>query len=76
VLVRVEGADADALTRAMIARVQQDGTCWAGGTSWHGMTAMRISVSNWSTTEKDIDRSADSILEAVDTVVGVRRPQL
>jgi hypothetical protein len=26
---------------------------------------MRISVSNWSTTEDDIDRSADSIIRAV-----------
>jgi hypothetical protein len=29
------------------------------------MHAMRISVSNWSTTESDVDRSADSILRAV-----------
>jgi hypothetical protein len=45
-----------------MARVQADGTCWLGGTTWHGMGAMRISVSNWSTTETDIDRSADAIL--------------
>jgi glutamate/tyrosine decarboxylase-like PLP-dependent enzyme len=68
VLVRVEGADADALTRAMIARVQQDGTCWAGGTTWHGMAAMRISISNWSTTDADIDRSAAAMLRAVDAI--------
>jgi hypothetical protein len=36
-----------------------------GGTQWHGMDAMRISVSNWSTTEEDVDRSVDSILRAV-----------
>ena len=42
--------------RASIARVQADGTCWAGGTRWHGRPAMRVSVSNWSTTEADIDR--------------------
>jgi glutamate/tyrosine decarboxylase-like PLP-dependent enzyme len=65
VLVRAAGADADARTRAMIAAVQQDGTCWAGGTTWHGMAAMRISISNWSTTEQDIDRSADAMLRAV-----------
>jgi hypothetical protein len=51
------------LTRAVIADVQQEGTCWLGGTVWHGMAAMRISISNWSTTEQDIDRSADAILE-------------
>jgi len=59
-------AAADALTRAVIARVQQDGTCWLGGTSWHGMGAMRIAISNWSTTLEDIDRSADAILRAID----------
>ncbi len=55
-------AEADARTRAVIAAVQADGTCWAGGTTWHGMAAMRISVSSWKTTEKDIDRSAEAIL--------------
>ena len=62
VLVRFDGerGDADATTQQVIARVQDDGTCWLGGTTWHGMDAMRISVSNWSTTEEDIDRSAES----------------
>jgi len=58
VLVRFTGRD----TASVIARVQKDGTCWAGGTTWHGMHAMRISVSNWSTTEADIDVSAEAIL--------------
>ena len=49
----------------VIARVQADGVLWAGGTVWHGRPAMRVSVSNWSTTEADIDRSADAILSAV-----------
>jgi glutamate/tyrosine decarboxylase-like PLP-dependent enzyme len=66
VLVRFEAraADADALTKAVIARVQQDGVCWMGGTRWQGLEAMRISVSNWSTTEKDADMSADAVLSA------------
>jgi glutamate/tyrosine decarboxylase-like PLP-dependent enzyme len=67
VLVRFErpdGGDHDAFTREVIARVQQDGTCWLGGTTWHGMAAMRISISNWSTTEADVDRSAAAILAA------------
>ncbi len=53
----------DERTRDVIARVQDDGTCWLGGTTWHGMAAMRISVSNWSTTEEDVDLSAAAILE-------------
>jgi glutamate/tyrosine decarboxylase-like PLP-dependent enzyme len=58
------GGDADAFTREVIARVQQDGTCWLGGTTWHCMAAMRISVSNWSTTEADVDLSVEAILRA------------
>jgi aromatic-L-amino-acid decarboxylase len=51
-----------ARTKAVIAAVQKDGTCWCGGTEWQGKTAMRISVSCWSTTEEDIDRSLTTIV--------------
>ena len=51
-------------TRETIARVQQDGTCWLSGTDWFGEHAMRISVSNWRTTEEDVERSAAAILAA------------
>jgi glutamate/tyrosine decarboxylase-like PLP-dependent enzyme len=66
VLVRFEsaGADGDAHTRAVVERVQRDGTCWLGGTTWRGRAAMRVSVSGWNTSEADIDRSADAILRA------------
>jgi len=58
--------DADGTaTRNTITRVQQDGTCWLGGTTWQGQTAMRISISNWSTTETDVDRAADAILRSI-----------
>lgn len=56
------GKDADETTRAVIRRVQRDGTCWLGGTTWKGKAAMRVSVINWSTTEVDVDRSAEAIL--------------
>jgi glutamate/tyrosine decarboxylase-like PLP-dependent enzyme len=49
-------------TDAVIEGVQLDGTCWLGGTSWHGRRLMRISVSNFSTTEQDVDRSVAAIL--------------
>jgi glutamate/tyrosine decarboxylase-like PLP-dependent enzyme len=54
----------DARTRQVIEAVQRDGTCWCGGTRWHGRDAMRISVSNWATTETDVDRSLAAILRA------------
>lgn len=55
----------DAATAEVLRTVQEERICWLGGTTWHRMHAMRISVSNWSTTERDVDRSADSILRAV-----------
>jgi len=60
-----DGGDADAYTADVIRRVQDEGTCWLGGTTWHGMHVMRISVSNWSTTEHDIDVSAEAILRSI-----------
>jgi glutamate/tyrosine decarboxylase-like PLP-dependent enzyme len=52
----------DDFTRRVIAAVQADGTCWLGGSTWHGLAVMRISVSNWSTTEADVDLSIEAIL--------------
>jgi glutamate/tyrosine decarboxylase-like PLP-dependent enzyme len=54
-------AETDDFSRQVIAAVQADGTCWLGGTTWHGMAAMRISVSNWSTTPADADVSVEAI---------------
>jgi glutamate/tyrosine decarboxylase-like PLP-dependent enzyme len=66
VLVRFldPGGDHDARTRAVVGAVQEDGICWLGGTTWQGKAAMRISVSNWSTTEEDVERSIAAILRA------------
>ena len=52
----------DARTDRIIDGVQRDGTCWLGGTTWRGRRLMRVSVSNWSTTEADVDRSVAAIL--------------
>jgi glutamate/tyrosine decarboxylase-like PLP-dependent enzyme len=63
---------ADAMTRDVVDRIQQEGTCWAGSTRWRGHVAMRISVSNWSTQEDDIDRSAAAIARAYAAATSVR----
>lgn len=60
VLVRF---DDDELTRRVVSAVQEEGTCWMSGTTWQGRAAMRISVSNWTTDEADVDRSVAAILE-------------
>src|SRR5262249_39456272 len=62
--------DDDEITRAVISHVQEEGTCWLSGTTWHKLAAMRISVSNWSTTKQDVEMSAQAILRAVEAVSG------
>jgi glutamate/tyrosine decarboxylase-like PLP-dependent enzyme len=49
-------------TRRVIAGIQQDGTCWCGGTIWQGHTAMRISVSSWATTDADVECSLQAMI--------------
>ena len=58
----------DARTDRVVAAVQADGTCWLGGTTWRGRRLMRVSVSNWSTTEADVDRSVEAILAVAASV--------
>jgi glutamate/tyrosine decarboxylase-like PLP-dependent enzyme len=63
------GFGGDQRTDRVIAAVQRDGTCWMGGTTWRGKRLMRISVSNWTTTESDIDRS----IAAIDRILRAER---
>jgi glutamate/tyrosine decarboxylase-like PLP-dependent enzyme len=62
VVVRFD--DDDRVTKGVIERVQEDGTCWLGGSTFGDRAVMRISVIGWQTTTDDIDRSADAILRA------------
>jgi glutamate/tyrosine decarboxylase-like PLP-dependent enzyme len=69
VLVRftIPGGDAttaDTLTRAVVREVQEEGTVWLSGTTWHGFAAMRVSVSNWGTGPAEADVAVDAILAA------------
>lgn len=59
--VLVSFGDAE-ITNRIIQKIQEDGTCWCGGTVWKGTTAMRISVSSWMTTEEDIERCSEAII--------------
>jgi len=52
----------DARTDEVIKKIQEDGTCWCGGTTWKGRRAMRISVSSWATTEKDMKKSIEAMI--------------
>lgn len=66
VLVAFGNAD---LTNRIIKKLQEDGTCWCGGTVWKGVTAMRISVSSWMTTEEDIEVCSARILQIAHTEI-------
>jgi glutamate/tyrosine decarboxylase-like PLP-dependent enzyme len=58
------------ITREVIRRIQEEGTCWCGVTVWQGKTAMRISVSSWATTESDIDRSLEAMIRIARAALG------
>ncbi|MBH0129153.1 pyridoxal-dependent decarboxylase [Salinibacterium sp. NK8237] len=60
--VLVRFANDDDITRAVVAGVQREGTCWVSGTTWNGHAAMRVSVTNWATSAEDVSRSASAIL--------------
>ncbi|QES51837.1 aspartate aminotransferase family protein [Streptomyces venezuelae] len=51
-------------TERVLGRLLDDGTAWISGSTWHGRRVMRISVSNWSTTEDDVRRALDAIRRA------------
>jgi len=61
-------------TREVIRRLQEDGTCWCGPTEWQGKTAMRISVSSWMTTEKDVERSLQAMVRIARETCGLSLP--
>ena len=50
----------DARTQEVVRRVLEDGTAWMSGSTWHDRSVLRISVSNWSTTDEDVARSLEA----------------
>jgi glutamate/tyrosine decarboxylase-like PLP-dependent enzyme len=66
VLVRFDASDE--VTEEVIDRVQQDGTCWLGGSTFRRQSVMRVSVVSWQTTSADIDISAQAILACFESV--------
>jgi len=61
VLLRFEDDDA---TDAVVARVQEGGEAWLGGTVWNDRRAIRISVCNWQTSEADVERTVAAFAAA------------
>lgn len=56
----------DERTDRVLARLLDEGEAWISGSTWHGRRIMRISVSNWSTTDEDVARTLDAIRRASD----------
>ena len=54
VLIRFED---DASTDAVLGFVQESGEAWMSGTTRNGRKAIRLSVSNWRTSERDVERT-------------------
>jgi glutamate/tyrosine decarboxylase-like PLP-dependent enzyme len=54
----------DERTQQVAARLMADGTAWMTGSRWQGKAVLRISVSNWSTTDEDVARSLDALKKA------------
>jgi glutamate/tyrosine decarboxylase-like PLP-dependent enzyme len=55
----------DEMTREVAARLLRDGTAWMTPSTWHGRAVLRISVSNWRTTDEDIDRTLEAVRRVV-----------
>lgn len=55
----------DDRTRRVVEQVLEDGTTWMTGSRWRGRAVLRISVSNFSTSEDDVARSLDALARAV-----------
>jgi glutamate/tyrosine decarboxylase-like PLP-dependent enzyme len=66
--VLVAFGDAETTDR-VIDGIQDDGTCWCGGTTWQGRRAMRISVCSWATTDDDVEMSLAAMLRVAGDVV-------
>jgi glutamate/tyrosine decarboxylase-like PLP-dependent enzyme len=54
----------DENTAEVTRRLMADGTAWMTGSRWRNKAVLRISVSNWSTTDEDVARSLDALRRA------------
>jgi glutamate/tyrosine decarboxylase-like PLP-dependent enzyme len=55
----------DGRTDRVVEAVQRSGEAWMGATTWHGRRLMRLAVSNWTTTDDDVDRTVAAIAAAL-----------
>jgi glutamate/tyrosine decarboxylase-like PLP-dependent enzyme len=65
VLIRAD--DSDERTWLVADLVRRSGEAWVAGTEWHGRAAIRVSFSNWTTADNDVDRLAEALRQSLAT---------
>ena len=65
-------SDNDAFTDRIMAEILASGEAFFTGTTWHGRRAMRVSVCNWQSSAKDVDR----VVACVDKILHASREAL
>ncbi len=58
----------DERTQAVVRGMLADGTAWMSGSRWQGRAVLRISVSNWATTDDDVRRSIEALARVAASV--------
>jgi aromatic-L-amino-acid decarboxylase len=66
VLTRFDGSDD--VTRAVVDAVLADGTAYLSPTVFRGQAGLRCSVSNWATTDADVDAAVAAVRRALTAV--------
>jgi len=59
--------DHDRRTDAVIARIVDTGEAFFSGSTWRGKRCMRISVCNWQTTDRDVERAVAAVRQVLQT---------
>jgi glutamate/tyrosine decarboxylase-like PLP-dependent enzyme len=65
--------DHDRRTDEIIDAICATGEAVFGGTTWRGRRAMRVSVSNWRTSEEDVERVVDAVARVLGVTVAAGR---
>jgi glutamate/tyrosine decarboxylase-like PLP-dependent enzyme len=55
----------DERTDEVVRLLLEDGEAWMTGSTWRGQKILRISVSNWSTSDEDVERSLAAVRRVV-----------
>jgi glutamate/tyrosine decarboxylase-like PLP-dependent enzyme len=60
----------DATTRAVTARIIEEGRVWMSGSRWRDRDILRVSVSNWQTAEEEVATAVAAVGSALEAVRG------